>query len=56
MSKYFEVVDISQKPDKEGWYYVMNPNKEILPRMIEFRGGEFRNHSNVLASFYLKPS
>lgn len=22
MSKYFEIVDISQKPDKEGWYIV----------------------------------
>jgi hypothetical protein len=55
MSKYYEVVSMDQKPDKDGWYYVLNPNQEILPRMIEFKGGSFHNHNKVLASYYLKP-
>jgi len=55
MSKYYEVVDISQKPDKDDWYYVMNPNKEILPQMIEYKMGIFHNYNNASASYYLKP-
>jgi hypothetical protein len=55
MNKYFEIVPISEKPEKDGWYYVLNPNREILPRMIEYKVGRFHNHNKVLASFYLKP-
>lgn len=55
MNKYYEVVSISEKPERDGWYYVLNPNREILPRMIEFKVGGFHNYNKVLASFYLKP-
>jgi hypothetical protein len=55
MSKYYKVVPITEKPEKDGWYYVMNPNREIMPRMIEYKVGCFHNHNKVLASYYLKP-
>jgi hypothetical protein len=55
MSKYYEVVPITEKPEEEGWYYVLNPNGEILPIMIEYKLGIFYNNNKALASYYLKP-
>jgi hypothetical protein len=55
MSKYYEVLPIKGNDPENGWYYVLNANREIMPRMIRVVDGKFDNTNNVLIFYYLKP-
>jgi hypothetical protein len=53
---YYKLTPISEKPEKDGWYYIANPNEEILPRMIEYRRNEgWLNWMELNAAYYLRP-
>lgn len=39
----------------DGWYYVCNPNKEILPRMVQWYNKTWNNWNEMNLSFYLRP-
>jgi hypothetical protein len=53
--KYYEVVPIDQEPEKRDWYYVMNPNGEMLQQLIYYSAGKWHTYSGVNISFWLKP-
>lgn len=53
--KVYIPTPISNPPEKDGWYYVMNPNKEIMPRMVQFYNGNWSNWQDVNIEYYLKP-
>ena len=44
---------IDIKPEKSGWYHVLNLNKEILSRMVYFTGGQW--DANYEFPHWLKP-
>jgi hypothetical protein len=41
---------------EDGWYYVLNPNKEILPRMIQWYNKTWNNWNEMNISSYLRPA
>lgn len=49
------VTPITVPPIKEDWYYVMNPNKEILPKLMQFKDTYWDNHTQLNVSFWLRP-
>ena len=53
----FIKVAVSEKPVQSGWFYVCNPNGEIMPRMICYNhlADEWQNHQQVNFTHYLRP-
>jgi hypothetical protein len=41
MSKFFEIIDISQKPDKDGWYILIDPEDEETGRTFYYMEGDW---------------
>jgi hypothetical protein len=41
MSKYYELVDVFQKPDKDDWYIILDPENPYSPEACYFLEGDW---------------
>jgi hypothetical protein len=48
---------IEHKPDKGGWFYVLNPHGEIMPNMVRYNhiASEWNNHQELNLVHWLRP-
>lgn len=54
-TRAYIVMPVNKPPEETGWYYVLNANREILPRMDRCVTGKWDNNNKLLIFYWLRP-